>query len=151
MIMEWTRIDDLDAEIFGRSIVKEAGRLAKMRGRFHLSVRRTAQLLSTAGQVVARWEAEPDCYQKIYRGTAVRLGQLAHHMDEVEQHLYDKGILVSGLLPITVVAGDLGLSPSSKLILDKCQTGELHCFSLGNLGIYIPELQADELRRKGLR
>lgn len=151
MIMEWTPIDDLAAEIFGRDIVKERGRLAAMRGRFHISVRRMAQLLSTAGQVVTRWEAEPDYYTKIYRFSAVRLGQLAHHMDEIEQHLHDKGVDVRGLLPITVVAGELGLSPSSKLILEKCQTGELHCFSLGRLGIYIPATQADELRRKGLR
>src|SRR5580698_8817555 len=77
MIMEWTAIDDLDAEIFGRAIVSEPGRLALMRGRFHISVRRLGQLLSTAGQVVARWEAEPVYFERMYRFTAVRLGQLA--------------------------------------------------------------------------
>jgi len=149
MINEFTELDILEAERYGRDVVQVPGGLASRRSRFHLSVRRCATILGTAGQVVARWEADPEMADRMHSMTAVRLGQLAHHLDQIEQSLYDDhGLRPEDLLPIAVITSELGLSPSSATIARKCRSGALTCIQLGRLGTYIPASQADQLRRK---
>ena len=148
MINTYTVLDLLEAETYGRSIIATQGSLTRLRERYHLSIRRLAAHIDTASQVVKRWEAEPDSAKRMQSMTAIRLGQFADHLDQVEEQLQQQGITPKDLVPIGVLASDMGLSPSSRLIAEKCRTGELTCLQLGKLGTYIPVAQAAALHRK---
>lgn len=128
----------------GRATVA-AGGITTLRNTYQLSVRRLGEILGMASQVIAKWEANPEASTKMRVESAIRIGALIEHAVEVEAGLRAKGILQSDLVPLGRITAVLGLSPSSKIIAEKCRSGELTCFSLGRFGIYVPKIEAEAL------
>ena len=142
-------LTDLDMERMGREAVTNR-HVADLRYRYNLSVRRLAEMLETASQVVARWENNPVTGLRMRPLSAIRLGRLMFEAEMEEIKLNHLDVQLDDLIPIGQVTAELGLSPSSKLIAEKCRTGEITCYNLGRFGVYIPYAQANTmLRRKG--
>lgn len=131
-------------EEIGRATVA-AGRTVSMRAKYHLSIRKFAEILGMASQVIAKWEANPSASARMRVESAIRIGALVEHATQVEEKLAHQGVMQEDLLPIRRITAVLGLSPSSKLIADKCRSGELTCFSLGRFGVYVPKIEAESL------
>lgn len=108
-------------------------------------MRRLSELLETASQVVSRWETNPLTGARMRPLSAVRLGALMAEAKLHEDTLNVQDVALADLIPIAHITSELGLSPSSKLIQDKCQSGELACYNLGRFGVYIPYVQAQAL------
>lgn len=134
------------AEQLGRSTVTDAGRLSQLRERFALSRNRFAHLMGMSGEVIKRWEEEPARATTMHSMSAIRLGIFLHYLEAVEAWLIENDLDRWDLTSMATLSGELGLGTNSRLITEKCQTGALHCVSLGKLGIYIPNDQAEALR-----
>lgn len=147
-VVKINTITDLDMERMGRDAVANH-HVAELRGRYNLSVRRLAEMLETASQVVARWETHPLTSGRMRPLSAIRLAKLLMEAEVEEIKLEALGVDLRDLVPIGHVTAELGLSPSSKLIADKCRTGELTCHHLGRFGVYIPYAQARTMLRQG--
>lgn len=135
-------------ESAGRHYVSEE-RVVDLRLAFKVSVKRFAEILGTARQVIVQWEKRPELGFKMRTNSAIRLGELVDEADRVQGALRDSGVTLAELVPMADVTTRLGLSPSSALIAEKCRTGALTCYDLGRFGFYIPEVQATALLHRG--
>lgn len=137
--------DDQYEEIGRREV--ELGAITGLRDTFHVSIRRLAEALGTASQVIKHWESQPETATTMRRASAIRLGRLSEEVYGIARGLMPD-VDVADLMPIAEFTSKLGLSPSSKLIAQKCHSGELSCYSIGPFGTYVPRTEVDAILRR---
>lgn len=138
-----------EAEQFGREMLANGG-MEELRGWFRLSHTKLAGHLQTNTTTVRAWLEIPSVSEKMQSTTAERVGQFAHQLTLKARELYDSGVRVTDLYPLWLLAGELGCSVASPKFVRLCQTDQLTCYDTGVLGVYIPTVQAEQLKSKVL-
>jgi hypothetical protein len=139
----------VDAEEFGRNILASGG-LEELRQWYSLSYTRLANHLSTNTTALRSWLDQPSTVQRIQATTAARIGQFAYALTIKARELYDQdpSIKVTDLYPLWKLAGELGRSSVSPKFMQLCRSQQLTCIDTVVLGVYVPTIQAEQLKSK---
>ena len=144
--IEWT--DRLQYENIGRQEVEQGAITGLRMTSPRPPTRRSSPKFSAPPrQVVKHWETEPECAVTMRRASAIRLGRLSEEVYRIARELLPE-VDINDLMPIAEFTSKLGLSPSSKLIAEKCHSGELTCYSIGPFGTYVPRAEVDAMLRR---
>jgi len=135
-----------DAAAGGREFLSD-GYLEELRKHFSLSYTRMATYLHTNSRTLKRWMAEPGFAANIHDTTAARIGQFAYDLIMKIKEFREQGVEVNDLYPLSLLAGQLGRSVTSPSFQRMCQSGEITCYDMDFLGVYIPVSQVDQLRK----
>lgn len=133
------------AEAVGRSCL-ENGELEELRGWCTLSYSRLAQHLLTNSKTLKRWLAEPEFARNIHATTAARIGEFMISTSVLVQLMLNEGVRVIDLYPLNLLAGQMGRSVNSPHFQELCRAKEITCYDMGPLGVYVPRVQAEELK-----
>lgn len=134
-----------DAASGGREFLDD-GYLEDLRKHFTLSYTRMATFLHTNSKTLKRWMSEPEFAANIHDTTAARIGQFAYDLIMKIKELREQEIEICDLYPLSLLAGQMGRSITSPSFQRMCQSGEITCYDMGDLGVYIPKFQADKLK-----
>lgn len=135
-----------EAEAFGRQILLK-GELTYLRETFTLSFSRLAGHLHTNTKTLKRWLGDPvRTATSVHSTTAARVGEFYQALDDLDKRYACDNVMVDQLYPLSLLAGEMGRSVSSPAFTRMCQTGEITCYDMGILGIYIPRTQVELLK-----
>lgn len=111
-----------------------------------MSDTRLAMHLRTNTASLRRWFTNPDTVERMHDTTAARIGQWSYEAASAARVLLDQGVRMIDLYPLNLLAGQMGRSVSSLLYIKMCREGEITCYDLGPMGVYIPRDQVDKLK-----
>jgi len=135
----------VDAEQLGHQVIR-SGDLENLRRWLSLSYTRLASHLGTNSVSLKKWLADPDSTRRMHSTTVARIGQWSYDAGLMVRNLLDSGVRIQDLTPLSIIAGQMGRSVESLLFTEMCRTGQITCFDLGKLGVYIPHDQIDSLK-----
>jgi len=114
-------------------------KLEVMRLRLGLSLHAMAELLYTSQQTYRNWEAG----SQPRREAQARIDRFLTSANDQLSRLYDDGISMVGLVPLTVASSTLGVPHET--LFHAYREGKFGAHDLGILGIWVREEDIDEI------
>jgi DNA-binding XRE family transcriptional regulator len=131
---------DVDLAHLGRRVVAQ-GHLVRLRETLGLTPTGMAEILHTTTLTYRSWESNK--VARLWDSTAERVGRFYLHAERQLDMLAEDGIDISGLMPLSIAAGLVGVSQS--LLLKMYREDAIHAVDLGILGLWVDEHELDAI------
>lgn len=128
---------DVDLAHLGRRVVAK-GELARLRETLGLTRSAMADILHTTAITYSSWEENK--VGRLWPTSAERVGRFFLHAERQLDMLAEEGISMEGMMPLSIAAGQLGVSQA--LLLKLYRQDDIDCMDLGILGLWV---HADDL------
>ena len=131
---------DVDLAHLGRRVVAQ-GHLIRLRETLGLTPTGMAEILQTTPLTYRSWESKK--VARLWDSTAERVGRFYLHAERQLDMLEEDGIDISGLIPLFIAAGQVGVSQA--LLLKMYREGLIHGVDLGILGLWVHGEDLDDI------
>ena len=125
-------VDALNRRLAYATDLITSGAFAKMREHTGMSKRHQAEVLGVSGPTLRAWEAG----DKVpVRKSLFRIADGFDAMDSMVRAAQEEGVDWAGTIPMSQACMILGRTRAS--IVEECERGELDCYDLGILGVWV--------------
>jgi hypothetical protein len=141
-------MEDQDYEQTGRDLLHNYGAFKELRGLLGVTLNRMSVITGVNSKTMEGWEAAGQT-STVRAGTAIKIGKIYQEVLRWVAELDQEGVRLTQLMPWHDVARSFGVAPDSYRLKQKCQEGALTCRDLGSLGVYVPRVEVEALKKAG--